>query len=156
MGAMINTYSMQDSKNILLVEDDEDDQAFFREAINEIDNAVLYDIARDGKEAVDRLANAIILPDLIFMDINMPRMNGIDCLKQLASNPHTYNIPVVMLTTSTNERALAIELGARDYIKKPSTYGLLRDCLQRTIDIDFEIGRQLVDQVSFSPLQLTA
>eukprot|EP01035_Chromulina_nebulosa_P054372 gene54372-74484_t len=71
---------MMQSKSILLVEDDKDDQEFFIEAIKDIENVTLYFVANNGKEALDKLRNSKVLPDLIFTDINMPVMNGIECL----------------------------------------------------------------------------
>ena len=76
-------------KSIFLVEDDKDDQDFFTEALNEIANTKLFAIASNGIEALLRLKHSIILPDIIFMDINMPVMNGIECLVELTQNPLT-------------------------------------------------------------------
>jgi CheY-like chemotaxis protein len=63
---------MRRSKSILLVEEDKDDQEFFMEALSEIENATLYDVANNGKEALDRLENSVILPDLILRTSTCP------------------------------------------------------------------------------------
>jgi CheY-like chemotaxis protein len=77
---------MNNSKNVFLVENDEDDQLFFREAVSEIKNAKMSFIANNGKEALEQLELSPTLPDIIFMDINMPLMNGIDCLIEIIKN----------------------------------------------------------------------
>jgi CheY-like chemotaxis protein len=141
---------MQSSKNILLVEDDKDDQFFFIEALSQIENAYLYDIANNGKEALHRLTNSIYLPDLIFMDINMPGMNGIECLSEIIKNPKFMNIPVIILTTSTNERALACKIGAKAFIEKPTDSTLLLQKLEQMIHLDF-IADNLIASQTFYP-----
>ncbi|MDQ3017234.1 MAG: response regulator [Bacteroidota bacterium] len=110
---------MTGNVNIMLVEDDLDDQKFFVEAICLIENATLYGISDNGKEALERLQDQEKLPDIIFMDINMPRMNGIDCLKAIHANPLTTDIPIVMLSTSAGESAISQLIGAKGFITKP-------------------------------------
>src|SRR4051812_7335021 len=103
---------------ILLVEDDEDDRFFFLEALREIDNAVLYAVATNGRLALDRLRDAHPLPDMIFTDINMPVMNGLECLTALKQNPATKHIPVVILSGEISVSQKACYLGASAFIKK--------------------------------------
>jgi len=100
---------MTKTKNVFLAEDDEDDQQFFIEAVKEIDNFICIYVANNGVEALAKLNNMLVLPDLIFMDINMPLMNGFECLTQLKRKIRFKNIPVVILTTSNNrsEKELA-------------------------------------------------
>ena len=128
---------MKKLKSILLVEDDEDDQFFFIEAMSKIENATLYAIAKNGKEALDCLENSSTLPDIIFMDINMQIMNGIECLTLIMKNPLICTIPVVMLTTSSAQKELAHTLGAKAYIKKPWDGKLLYTQIEQMINLDF-------------------
>ncbi|MEJ0101550.1 MAG: response regulator [Bacteroidota bacterium] len=128
---------MKLSKTILLIEDDKDDQEFFIEAINGIQNAVLYYVANNGREAITILNNAVILPDIIFSDINMPMMDGIECLSQIRKNPLTRNIPVVILTTDTRRTELVLEMGAKAFIKKPSAGKMLSGLIDQIINPDF-------------------
>ena len=128
---------MKKLKSILLVEDDEDDQFFFIEAMSKIENATLYAIAKNGKEALDCLENSSTLPDIIFMDINMQIMNGIECLTLIMKNPLICTIPVVMLTTSSAQKELAHSLGAKAYIKKPWDEKLLYAQIEQMINLDF-------------------
>lgn len=129
---------MNSIKKILLVEDDLDDQAFFIEAISEIENASLIAIANNGKQALNRLENHLKRPDIIFMDINMPVMNGIDSLKKILENPETKDIPVVILSTATGQVELAQILGAKAFIKKPFDGDTLRSRLEEIISLDFD------------------
>ena len=124
-------------KSIFLVEDDKDDQDFFTEALNEIANTKLFAIASNGIEALHRLKNSIILPDIIFMDINMPVMNGIECLIALTQNPLTKHIPVVILTTDNYSINLTRQLGAKAFIKKPNNYKILIQNIENIIIMNF-------------------
>jgi CheY-like chemotaxis protein len=116
-------------KNIFLVEDDKDDQQFFIEAIEDIDKSICISMAQNGREAVDQLHNINPLPDLIFMDINMPFMNGFECLTLLKKHIRLKSIPVVILTTSNNpaDAEVARGLGAIFFLRKPSKLSLWKN-----------------------------
>jgi len=119
---------MQD-KFILLVEDNPDDEALTLRALkkNNISNHV--QIARDGVEALDFLfcrgdhveRNPEHCPELILLDLKLPRMDGLEVLKEIRGNPVTQLLPVVILTTSNEERDVlgSYELGANSFIRKP-------------------------------------
>lgn len=119
---------------ILLVDDDSDDRFFFREALQMIDTDILCDTARDGEEALTKLYAVTEKPDIIFMDINMPVLDGNECLKKIQSNEKLRSIPVVMCSTSTNEDEIhrLQSLGA-SYIGKPSCLALLVHALRKYI-----------------------
>ena len=130
-GAEKNTsVEMKTSISILLVDDDQDDQEFFLEAVREIENVTLFDIACNGKEALKALTSSIDLPEIIFMDVDMPVMDGMECLSEILKNPKTQNVPVVMLTTSNGFRKQALALGARAFITKPADGKELRERLE--------------------------
>ena len=105
---------------ILLVEDDIDDQYFFREALSLLSPALSCQVAENGVEAL-KLLKELPLFDIIFMDINMPKMNGIECLQVLKSNDSYKNIPVVILSTSSDQAYIerCKILGATYYFTKP-------------------------------------
>ncbi|MBP6732192.1 MAG: response regulator [Chitinophagales bacterium] len=124
---------MRTIKNILLVEDDKDDQGFFATAISHIPNAKLQGIADNGMDALEILSHSQTLPDFIFMDVNMPRMNGLECLTQLSQSPILKNIPVIMLSTSVREAHKALTCGAREFISKPNSEALLLKELTRIL-----------------------
>ncbi|NMC54313.1 MAG: response regulator [Chloroflexi bacterium] len=113
-----------DVRPILLVEDNPMDvdltlRAFSRRKLT---NEIL--VARDGEEAIDLMEewkNGKTLPIVILLDINLPKISGLDVLKAYKANPITQRIPVVMLTTSKEDKDVdkAYQLGANSYIVKP-------------------------------------
>jgi CheY-like chemotaxis protein len=118
---------MASARNIFLVEDDEDDQILFTMAVKEIDNSICLNQAKNGVEALTKLDNINPLPYLIFMDINMPLMNGLECLGHLKNHIHFKNIPIVILSTTNNpaHEELATVLGANFFLMK-SNFSLLQ------------------------------
>src|SRR5687767_6825903 len=92
---------MRTIKRILLVEDDLDDQMFFCEALNKLQSAIECRIANDGVEALELVEEPPPF-DLIFLDLNMPKVNGFECLKRLKDHPIHKEIPVVILSTSNH------------------------------------------------------
>lgn len=137
---------MNFENSILLVEDDLDDQAFFTNCINTIKNASLFGIANNGAEALEKLETCIKLPDMIFMDINMPFMNGLECLKEIANNSRLKNIPVIMLSTDTGQAPLTRILGAKAFIKKPSDCKTLQTKVEQMINLDFIMDSHIAHQ----------
>ena len=127
---------MRTVKSIFLVEDDPDDQESFVEALNEIENVSLYGIANNGVEALNKL-NSHVIPDLIFMDIHMPQMNGIECLSQIIQIKKFRDIPVIMLSTAIPHIDEVRSLGARGFIEKPSDHGVLKNQLETIINTDY-------------------
>lgn len=118
-----------DNKLILLVEDNPDDELLAKRALrkNNISSEVV--VVRDGQEAVEYLfaqgqyatRDISILPHVIFLDIKLPKLDGIDVLKQIRQNRLTQMIPVVMLTSSNEESDIlnCYANGANSYICKP-------------------------------------
>lgn len=109
---------------VLNVDDDPEDRDFFCEALREIDPAITCLIAGSGMEALALLETASVLPDYIFLDINMPMMDGKQCLKALKSIPEFEAIPVIMYSTSTDTREIkeCYRLGAEDFLIKPHSF----------------------------------
>ncbi len=119
-------------KTILFVDDDADDSELFAEALGEIDASINYYSAIDGQDALNKLQhNGISKPDLIFLDINMPGMDGWECLTQLKRHEDLKHIPVIMYSTSSakKDRDTAAGLGALGFLSKPTDYGTLKKIL---------------------------
>ena len=125
--------TMKPFKSVLLVEDDSDDQEFFLIALQGIANVTLFGVASNGSEAMARLENATVFPDMVFSDINMPKMNGIEYLNAMAQNPCTEGIPIVMLTSDRSRMDMAMKLGAKGCIEKTPDNYLLRKKLELAI-----------------------
>lgn len=115
---------MKKITSILLVDDDVDDQEIFSEALSIIDNSIRLNFALNGQDALKLLQSEQKLPDVIFSDINMPLMNGIQMLEEIKKLSHLRNIPVIMYTTSSsNSNQLQSQLlGIQHYIIKPSCF----------------------------------
>jgi CheY-like chemotaxis protein len=114
-----------------LIDDDPDDQEIFTMAVMELSASIRCYFAEDGVKALEKLVKGDFLPHCIFIDINMPRMNGIECLEQIKSNSRLKPVPVCMVSTSADPEivAKAKELGAKDFIVKPASVSLLTDLL---------------------------
>ena len=132
-------------KSIFLVEDDIEDQEFFIEALSAIENTNMYGVANNGKEALAMLKNSIAMPDHIFMDFNMPIMNGIECLKEIGKNPQTRAIPVAILSGSIEQAGPAGKLGAA-FIRKSPEIEELRTQLNRIINLNITVNYVISDQ----------
>ena len=135
-------------KNIFLVDDDKEDQEFFIEALNKIENAKLYGIASNGKEALDTLKNTDTLPDFIFMDFNMPLMNGIECLFEITNLARTKDIPVFMLSSAIEQAEVSRKFGAKGFIKKTSDKAVLITELLRIINFGITVNYIVTDKTN--------
>jgi CheY-like chemotaxis protein len=113
---------------ILIADDDEDDLEFFIEAIREIDGGMLCVSARNGIEAIKLIDYGEVVPDYIFLDLNMPKMDGKQCLKYLKSSPLFQHIPVIIYSTSGRKEDIdeAILNAASAFIVKPNKFTLLK------------------------------
>lgn len=115
------------------MEDDQDDQDLFVAALTGINYATLFAIASNGKEAIEKLRGSMSLPAVIVMDINMPVMNGIECLSEMAKDPLINVIPVVMPSSDVRLQKKAEQLGAIGFIKKQNSSLVLRDSLEQML-----------------------
>ncbi len=127
---------------ILLIDDDEDDREFFKLALSEIDMDIHCDMAGGATMAYSILENYNCLPHFIFLDLNMPAINGRNCLMQLKNNPKTAAIPVVIFSTSSEEHDI-IEtkaLGAIHFMTKPTDLKQLTTDLNKFFIHQFQIN----------------
>ncbi|MEO5601742.1 MAG: response regulator [Cyclobacteriaceae bacterium] len=123
------------SITILYVDDDSEDLAIFQEAINDINENIRFIPLKSAQDAFALLNRQTALPNLIFVDINMPVMDGKEFLKNLKIDKRLRNIPVIMYTTSRQqkEKDECKDLGAHDFITKTSTYPELIQKLRTVI-----------------------
>lgn len=109
---------------VLIVDDDEDDRDLFCDAVNSVDPSIKCLMARNGEEALEGLKNrAFPRPDIIFLDLNMPRLNGMQCLNALKKDPLLKHIPIVIYTTSKlkEDKKAAMQAGAAGFVTKPTS-----------------------------------
>ena len=128
---------MRSSKPILLVEDDQVDAMTVKRALKEINVTNRLDITNNGEEALEFLRNlANEKPGIILLDLNMPKMNGIEFLKIAKHDDALKKIPVVVLTTSKEEqdKVDSFNLGVAGYMIKPVDYLQFVEVV-RTIDL---------------------
>jgi CheY-like chemotaxis protein len=126
------------TERILLVDDDTDDQLFFMEVVEELNPQLICDVADNGLAGLELLKEGK-LPQIIFLDLNMPYMNGFDFLRHFRQEESWKNIPVVIFTTSSQQRDVdrSMELGARAFLTKPSSVQELKTSLETILSHDF-------------------
>lgn len=108
--------------NIVLAEDDIDDQNIFQIALQEINPAIHTQFVSNGKELLVLLQNT--RPDIVFLDLEMPYKNGLECLIEMRNNPELEKIPVVVFSSTTKPSNIqtAYEMGAHLFFIKPPVY----------------------------------
>ena len=134
--------TLRDALNeILLVEDSQDDQVLTERALQRCNAARSISVAHDGAEALDYLfglgsyagRDTSVMPDLILLDLKLPKVDGLAVLETVRRDDRTRNIPVVVLTSSDEERDLvdSYRLGADSYIRKTVDFGGLCDTIRQ-------------------------
>lgn len=124
-------------KHVLLADDDIDDCAFFIEALEGYQESTSYTIVNDGDKLIDLLIITEQLPDVLFLDINMPRKNGFECLAEIKSNKKLEVIPVVILTTTFEKGVVdsMYQKGAHYFICKPAGYLQFNKIIQQSLNL---------------------
>jgi CheY-like chemotaxis protein len=122
--------------HILLADDDESDRIIFTEAFSELKFASIIHTVKNGIELMEWLnMKNILLPHLLFLDLNMPRKNGLQCLKEIRSNKMLKDISIAIYSTSDNEKDIeeAYLNGANVYITKPNDFNMLKQVLEKAV-----------------------
>ncbi len=116
---------------VLLIDDDLDDQEIFLLALGRTKLNIKCETAADGLKGLDKLEKSDTLPDFIFLDLNMPNMDGKKCLVEIKKRPRYDNIPVIMYSTSSyiNDIRETKRLGATGFITKPTNVDTLVNLL---------------------------
>ncbi|WP_297332565.1 response regulator [Flavobacterium sp.] len=127
--------------HILLADDDEDDRLFFKEAFDEV--KVKHDITPfvNGVKLMDYLNNHDNpLPDMIFLDLNMPLKSGMECLREIRKDQRLKNLSVAIYSTSSSDQDIeeTFVAGANVYIKKPNDFGDLKKVLSHVVHINWQ------------------
>jgi CheY-like chemotaxis protein len=127
--------------NIFLADDDEDDTFLFQEALEQLSLPSYLVTAENGLELMKKLKSSDVVPDIIFLDMNMPVKNGLECLAELRAMDTFKKTPVIILSTSVADYLLesAYHAGANLYVQKPTSFSnlisILDKCLAKKSDL---------------------
>ena len=138
--------------HIILADDDEDDRLLFTDAFKELRINTKVNTFNDGVELMDYLNSPnAILPNILFLDLNMPKKNGIECLHEIKKIEKFSDIAIAIFSTSSSEEHIqeTFVQGANIYIKKPSDYLTLKKVLAEVITINWQYHTSGLNKENF-------
>ena len=133
----------------MLADDDDDDRDLFSEAISSSDTTVTS--VCNGKELMKVLTDETVLPDCVFIDLNMPEKSGMECLLEIRQSEKLRTLPVIIYSTSSNRKDIeeTYALGANLYVVKPGSFKALCDTLTRIVGFDWNQQRLLTSESNY-------
>jgi len=137
---------------VYLTDDDKDDRLFFEEALNALEIKCECTLFKNGKELYEDLINEDRpIPDLIFLDLNMPVMGGFDCLKKIRKIHDMNQVVVAIYSTSSSQEDVdkTFLLGANIYIKKPETFRDLKMVLNKVLKLNWQYLNSNLNKENF-------
>lgn len=140
------------SLHLLLADDDEADRLLFVEAFSELRIATVVSTVNSGVQLMERLnAEDVDLPDLIFLDLNMPGKSGLQCLKEIKDNPKLKDIFIAIYSTSDNENDMeeTFHNGANIYITKPAEFNVLKLVLEKAVVTTYHCREESMKRENF-------
>ena len=148
---LLNFILMQADLTIFYVDDDPEDLDFFRDVTSTINGIELFTHNR-GDALINALHNPPPSPQIIFLDLNMPGKNGFEVLQELKSDEHLKDIPVVIFSTSSDEKNIAksMELGASYFVTKLGMYESFKKSIEHTLAIDWKTFRPSLQNFIYS------
>jgi CheY-like chemotaxis protein len=132
---------MENRKILFIIDDDEDDQLFLHEAVNDLKIPIECHYANNGESALKQLKEETIpVPDFIFLDLNMPRLNGKECLVEIKKLSRYAHVPIIIYSTSSHHKDIQeiMQSGASYFLTKPTRISELCDKLQDIFSIDWQ------------------
>jgi CheY-like chemotaxis protein len=144
----MNNLSKQ-SRHVLLADDDLDDCMLFEDVLRELYGQPRFSVVNDGRQLMKLLASENPLPDIIFLDLNMPLKNGYECVKEIRQTKRLQHIPIVIFSTSAKAAAVEVlyEQGINLYIKKPDDFRLLIAVVEKVMAIDWTTFKPVKGEV---------
>jgi CheY-like chemotaxis protein len=142
--------------NILLADDDTDDCMFFKEALEELFLPTDFNVVHDGEQLMKLLtSDDTVLPHVVFLDLNMPRKNGFECLSEIKLNAKLNGIPVIIFSTSFEHETVnqLHKSGAHYYIRKPSQFSQFKSLIQQSLTF---IAQAITEQPNMDNFVLKA
>lgn len=115
---------MDKHKTILLVEDNPDDAELALRAFRKINMTNGITIVRDGAEAIDWMMATVVMPSLVLLDLQLPKVHGLDVLRRLRAEGRSRRVPIVVLSSSNEESDIqtSYDIGANSFVRKPVDY----------------------------------
>ena len=125
--------------HIYMAEDDPDDIELFSEALHEIAEDAILTTGHNGVKILSMLRQ--ITPDIIFLDINMPVMNGMECLKRIREIASLRDVPIIIYSTAATEDTVSqcFKLGANRYIKKPAGFAAIKSTIEEILNLPLRV-----------------
>ncbi len=124
--------------HLLLADDDIDDCDFFKDAIDELSATLKLTIVNNGVELMEFLIeNPDNTPDLIFLDLNMPKKSGLECMVEIKSSDSLSHIPIIIYSTSLDQMVVnsLYQMGAHHYIQKPAEFASIKSVIQKVVTL---------------------
>lgn len=133
-------------KNVLLAEDDEEDVFLFKSVLSELNQDIIVTVATDGNFLMTFLNQAFPLPEMIFLDLNMPCKNGFECLSEIRGNEKWNSIKIVILSTSSQPQQIANAYngGADLYLAKPNSYTQFKNMMEKCLSLNWGELKQTI------------
>lgn len=144
--------------SIILADDDRDDHDFFEIALHEIDSTKKLHVVTDGVQLLDLLTHYV--PDLIFLDLDMPCKNGLECLREIRNNSTLFNLPVVVFSSTSRPANIttAYEMGGNLFFIKPSNYHDLVAAVRSILSLNWSdpnaVKEQYLIENKYAPFSL--
>ncbi|WP_286970033.1 response regulator [Flavobacterium sp. UBA4854] len=137
---------------LLLADDDEDDCLFFKEALDEITVGTTLSMVHDGVQLMNYLkTNISNLPDVLFLDLNMPRKNGLECLDEIKNDEKLKALPIIIFSTSLDGEIVdkLYQKDASFYIRKPGEFSKLKNVIEKALTIASENNFKQPERANF-------
>lgn len=122
--------------HLLLADDDIDDCDFFKDAIDEIQNPYSLTVLNNGVELMEfLLTNLANPPNLIFLDLNMPKKSGMECIAEIKASDTLSHIPIIIYSTSLDHTVVnsLYQMGAHHYIQKPAEFASIKSVIKKAV-----------------------
>lgn len=132
----------------MYIDDDAEDREFFKEAVKDIDPTLMCYMAQDGREGLNDLSEMIVMPDFIFVDVNMPIMNGRQFLIEIKKVPRLRSIPLIMYSTTSHcdEIQEFLKLGAYKVLVKPNSLSKIQALVKSVLSAQLSHSERILGE----------
>ena len=133
--------SMNTLQHVIIADDDADDRMLFRDIVKDLGLKLSLQTVNDGVELMEHLHSATKLPEALFLDINMPRKDGLTCLREIKASPELRSLPVIVFSNSENMILVELMLkeGAAYFVRKQAGYNKMLKLLNKLFTLDKQL-----------------